>query len=61
MTLKKYLFLLIAMTIAWNPATAQQAAPAPAAPSSAGSQQQPDNANGDSKESKDSHRPRADR
>ena len=51
MTLKKYLFILIAMTIAWNPATAQQAAPAPAAPSSAGTQQ-PDNSNGDSKDPK---------
>jgi VWFA-related protein len=51
MTLRKYLFLLIATAIAWNLATAQQAAPAPAAPPSAGSQQ-PDNSNGDSKDQK---------
>ena len=52
MTLKKYLFLLIAMFIAWNLTTAQQPSPASTPQPSAGSQQQPDNANGDSKNEK---------
>ena len=52
MTLKKYLFLLIAMFIAWSLATAQQPSPAATPSASAGGQQQPDNANGDSKNQK---------
>ena len=51
MTLKKYLFFLIAMFIVWSGAPAQQPTPS-ATPSSAGSQQQPDNANGDSRNQK---------
>lgn len=55
MILKKCLFLLIALitvTAASNPATAQQATPTPAAPPSAGSQQQPGDTNSDSKDQK---------
>ncbi|HEY2168297.1 MAG TPA: VWA domain-containing protein, partial [Candidatus Angelobacter sp.] len=52
MTLKKYLFALIVICIASILATAQQATPAPAAPPSAGSQQQPDKANTDPKNEK---------
>ena len=51
MTLKKYLFLLIVMCIAWNLATAQQPSPASTPQPSTGSQQQ-DKANGDSKNEK---------
>ncbi len=51
MTLKKYLFFLIAMSIVWSGAPAQQPTPS-ATPPSAGGQQQPDNANGDSKNEK---------
>src|SRR5579859_6112994 len=50
MTLKKYLFLFIAMCIASTLATAQQSSPAPAPSPATGSQQQQDNANGDSKD-----------
>ena len=52
MRLKKYLFLLIAMFIAWNLTTAQEPSPASTPQPSAGSQQQPENANGDSKNQK---------
>ena len=52
MTLKKYLFLLIAMFIAWDLTTAQQPSPASTPQPSAGSQQQPGNANSDSKNEK---------
>ncbi len=52
MILKKYLFLFIAMAIAWSLATAQQATPAPPAPPSTSSQQQPGNSNTDSKDQK---------
>lgn len=52
MTLKKHLFIFIAMAIASSLLTAQQAAPAPTATPSAGNQQQPDNANNDSKDQK---------
>lgn len=51
MTLKKHLFLFIAMALASSLLTAQQATPAPTAPPSAGSQQ-PDNSNVDSKDQK---------
>ncbi len=51
MTLKKYLFLLIVMSIAWNLTTAQQPSPASTPQPSTGSQQQ-DKANGDSKNEK---------
>lgn len=51
MTVKKYLFVLIAMFIAWSVATAQQPTPAPAASPSTTSQPQ-DNANVDSKNQK---------
>jgi Ca-activated chloride channel family protein len=51
MTLKKYQFYLVAMFIAWSGAPAQQPTPS-ATPSSVGGQQQPDNANGDSKNEK---------
>jgi Ca-activated chloride channel family protein len=51
MTLKKYQFFLVAMFIVWSGAPAQQPTPS-ATPSSVGGQQQPDNANGDSKNEK---------
>lgn len=51
MALKKYLFLLIAVASAWNLASAQQAAPA-STPQASAAGQQPDNANGDSKNGK---------
>jgi len=52
MTLKKYLFFLIAMFIVWSEAPAQQPTPASTPQPSAGSQQQPGNSNGDSKNEK---------
>jgi Ca-activated chloride channel family protein len=52
MTLKKYLFIPIVISIVSTLATAQQATPAPTAPPSAGSQQQPDNTNSDSTDHK---------
>jgi Ca-activated chloride channel family protein len=51
MTAKKHLFRFVAMVIAWSPAMAQQPTLAPT-PSPAGSQQQPSNANGNSKTEK---------
>jgi Ca-activated chloride channel homolog len=52
MTLKKHLFLLIAICIGSTLATAQQPAPAATPSPSAGGQQQPDNVNSDSKNQK---------
>jgi VWFA-related protein len=52
MILKKYLFCFIAMAIASSLLKAQQATPAPAAPLSTISQQQPGNSNTDSKDQK---------
>src|SRR6476469_627252 len=52
MTLKKYLFFLIAMFIVWSEAPAQQPTPAATPSPSAGGQQQPDNATSDSKNQK---------
>jgi Ca-activated chloride channel homolog len=52
MTLKKHLFLLIAICIGSTLATAQQPTPAATPSPSAGGQQQPDNANSDSKNQK---------
>jgi Ca-activated chloride channel homolog len=52
MILKKYLFFLIAMVIAWSVAVAQQPTPAPTAAPSSGGEQQPGNANSDSKNQK---------
>jgi Ca-activated chloride channel homolog len=48
MTFKKYLFLLIAMFIAWSVATGQQPTPAPSASPAAGVEQPSSNSNDDS-------------
>jgi VWFA-related protein len=49
MALKKYLFLVIVMSLAWSVAMAQQPTPTPAGSPSTSGQQQPDDTKADSK------------